>query len=73
MIYQPRSNLRTLPVLAKRCCICGRFLFKRNLGKHERVHRANQYQLMCNSCYVALNKEELSNEENRTEGTQTQG
>lgn len=65
-MYIPRNNPRSIPTLAKRCLICGRFLFNRNLGKNERYHKLKTGQLICHSCLVDKEKERLENA-NKTE------
>jgi hypothetical protein len=56
-MYLPRNNPRIVPTLNKRCMICGRFLFKRNLKENERYHVVGRFMYICHSCYVKKEKE----------------
>jgi hypothetical protein len=60
-MYNIRKT-NTIPTLAKRCCVCGKFLFKKNLGKNEKFHRVKNV-FMCHQCYIVLNKEDLNGKE----------
>jgi hypothetical protein len=64
-MYIPRNNLRKPPTLAKRCVLCGRFLFERNLKENERYHKLGRYYV-CHQCFIKIERERIENEQTET-------
>lgn len=68
-MYIQRQKLRQLSTLEKRCFICGKFLFKRNLGENERYHKIGYRRFICHECFVKLERKRIEYEQSQKDNT----